>query len=640
MKTFVTMFAVAAVASIGKAVSQPVVPVNAWTQVYGELMQCVQSMGFCRDAAPLSASADDGVELGHHSKEDCIGNSLMYWQEPYSSVKMFKDAVEARDQEDKTEVDYFLIRRDATKSGISTVVTNALIGGVPAASLEGYVRCGASEYVYVSGPKREFYAKAAAFGFDVVLPVPLDLRISGLVTVYRDGQAVQAESPLGVTCSNEIRFDLKAKALPKCTYADFQAARTLDLTMTLMTPNARRSLNEAVETANRLDRNLRAHGRNLAAAGEELTVKATTDRHVLVSNISAINIAELLVSVGLEFNVVWVALATQYDFANYHTATIVQSGSVRERIFPVNSTDVDYSLFKPTIDPVLTPFWTRGITGKNQIVGIGDSGLQTDHCMFTDDKVDVNTAERQRIGGNIYYPGHRKLINYVSFADGIAVDNIDRPDHGTHVAGTVAGSVQKSKENSTGLFSVTHKGVAPDSKISFVDIAFSSGRFSIPDNLIDDYLMPQYKAGARIQTNSWRAYFRNDYNDFARAFDKFSFENQDFVALVCAGNEDFHRGSAGSIGAPATAKNVISVGASMNSDVMLEEDIAYNDGTSPGTLQCNMLTRSATQGKCEDSLASFSCNGPTFDHRIAPDVVAPGEVILVRLFRVKCLSRM
>jgi serine protease AprX len=151
------------------------------------------------------------------------------------------------------------------------------------------------------------------------------------------------------------------------------------------------------------------------------------------------------------------------------------------------------------------------------------------------------------------------------------------------------------------------------------------GGLDVPDDLSNDYLQHQYDAGARIQTNSWGVPYGNQYSSTARHFDSFSFINQDFVALVATGNSDFHRGSTGSMGSPATAKNVISVGASVNTDEFWRVGIAGMTGRPANYYKCNDFTGSNSDGPCQDNLAPFTSGGPTYDHRIAPDVVAPGK---------------
>lgn len=53
--------------------------------------------------------------------------------------------------------------------------------------------------------------------------------------------------------------------------------------------------------------------------------------------------------------------------------------------------------------------WIHHLSGENIILGIGDSGLDTYHCMFYDEECstpfdDINMK-------------HRKIVEYVSFMD-------------------------------------------------------------------------------------------------------------------------------------------------------------------------------------------------------------------------------
>jgi len=89
-----------------------------------------------------------------------------------------------------------------------------------------------------------------------------------------------------------------------------------------------------------------------------------------------------------------------------------------------------------------------------------------------------------------------------------------------------------------------------------------------------------------------------------RDFDAYSYENDDFLMVIAAGNNGSGH-ALNTVGSPATAKNIISVGASQSSG----PDIS-----------------SGMYG--EDYLVDFSGRGPTEDNRIKPDVVAPGAYIL------------
>lgn len=95
---------------------------------------------------------------------------------------------------------------------------------------------------------------------------------------------------------------------------------------------------------------------------------------------------------------------------------------------------------------------------------------------------------------------------------------------------------------------------------------------------------------ASIHSASWGSSY-NGFNIYSFGVDKFTFDNDDFVVVIAAGND----GDEGprTIGAPATAKNCIAVGASLSKPQ-------------------------------QDELVYFSSRGPTMDGRIKPDIVAPG----------------
>jgi len=218
-------------------------------------------------------------------------------------------------------------------------------------------------------------------------------------------------------------------------------------------------------------------------------------------------------------------------------------------------------------------FWNNGLHGEGEIVGIGDTGLDHDMPWFRDPS------------GVTIGPGHRKLVGYdTSLGDN---SDADYPGHGTHVSGTVAGD-REPVDGVTGA-----NGMAPKARIFIQDLSVGSTDFvNVPSDL-GQLFTPAYGTGARLHSNSW-GNSDNAYGPYAASSDRYTWEHRDLLPLFANGNGGPSGYTAGN---PATAKNVISVGASYN-------------GTSAG------------------NMASFSSNGPTADGRIKPTVTAPGYSII------------
>ena len=151
-------------------------------------------------------------------------------------------------------------------------------------------------------------------------------------------------------------------------------------------------------------------------------------------------------------------------------------------------------------------------------------------------------------------------------------------------------------------------GIAPAAKIAFLDISSTVGKLNPPsdnDVLSTGRVSTNGRSPiAHIHSMSWGSKNVFYYNNQARMFDNYMFANDDFLAVVAAGNEGLGD-KASSVTAPGNSKNVLSVGAS--------HSFGYD----------------LARGQLGPSyVASFSSRGPTTDGRIAPDVVAPGKYIL------------
>src|SRR5207302_4704938 len=96
---------------------------------------------------------------------------------------------------------------------------------------------------------------------------------------------------------------------------------------------------------------------------------------------------------------------------------------------------------------------------------------------------------------------------------------------------------------------------------------------------------------ARISSNSWGGDAGGAYTLNSMQVDQFVWNHPDFYIGFSNGNA----GTAGSVGSPATAKDLVGVGATLN-------------GTST-------------------SYATFTSRGPTADGRIKPTLCAPGQTL-------------
>ena len=139
-----------------------------------------------------------------------------------------------------------------------------------------------------------------------------------------------------------------------------------------------------------------------------------------------------------------------------------------------------------------------------------------------------------------------------------------------------------------------------------------------------------YASGARISANSWGV-TNNTYTVDAQAFDALVRDaqpegstyatpgNQEMVIVFAAGN----RGSTvNTVGAPGTAKNVITVGASESVNSLSS---ANGGKSSMGADGCGY---SDAVADAANDLATFSSRGPCSDGRQKPDLVAPGTHII------------
>lgn len=281
--------------------------------------------------------------------------------------------------------------------------------------------------------------------------------------------------------------------------------------------------------------------------------------------------------------------------------------------FIVNSSDVSISAGEYTGHESGTQImnfeaaWNRGFAGEGQIVGVADTGLDTG---------DFAGVHRD-FAGNLLR-GYATGLGSKSWGDPIG--------HGTHVAGSVCGN-----------------GAASDTKIrggAYQSKLVAQGLWSdilnnlAPGSDMEKLFGTSYREGARVHTNSWGSpVLLGKYDSFASKVDEYMWTHPDLLILFAAGNsgqdvDGDGRIDPNSIGSPATAKNILTVGASENeiaSGGIQKKLSELRDGTKKWGVEPLSSDRLSDN---RSGIAAFSSRGPTEDGRIKPEIVAPGTNIV------------
>ena len=212
-------------------------------------------------------------------------------------------------------------------------------------------------------------------------------------------------------------------------------------------------------------------------------------------------------------------------------------------------------------------------------------------------------------------PAHPDFSGRVAYVANYTADSNARDctGHGTNVASIAAGQGRPGAayEDAGGF---DHGlGVAPFARIG-VSKYFDCNRTAAPTFDHAAATAFAYASGARISNNSWGSP-GGDYTVTAALYDRLVRDaspdpgNQAMVEVLSAGNNG--RNGYASLGNQATAKNVITVGAS--------ESVRAS-----GTDGCGVTDAAADSAR---DIADFSSRGPTNDGRLKPDIVAPGTHI-------------
>lgn len=132
-------------------------------------------------------------------------------------------------------------------------------------------------------------------------------------------------------------------------------------------------------------------------------------------------------------------------------------------------------------------FWNAGLDGKNQIVGIGDSGIDMHSCFFSDPQVPFVAPPQQ--GMEWANPLHRKVVYYWGLGDDRYRDLVG---HGTHTAGSIAGFNPAAPDSKA-------TGAARSARLAFADLSRTAGGdVNAPQDLEANYFPKLRQQGACI----------------------------------------------------------------------------------------------------------------------------------------------
>jgi hypothetical protein len=261
--------------------------------------------------------------------------------------------------------------------------------------------------------------------------------------------------------------------------------------------------------------------------------------------------------------------------------------------------------------------------GVGELIAIGDTGCDVAHCAFGVQSAVARTRLALSHGAVPAPPtlGPGKVRGYISYLyanggddsyESPTTDWDDVPDgHGTHVMSLAVG--------------VHVSGTARDASLLVLDFGYrSSGDdyLAVPHDLhthVLEWLTTH--TPARIFSASWGT-DDNGYTAQCRQIDEHAWENDDFVVVVAAGNNGVE--GRATVGSPATAKNILSVGATYSPEAAFA---AYKHAPERWVEDDGRFPFASTTGLDTDAVASFSGRGPTADGRIKPDILVPGSPI-------------
>ncbi len=218
----------------------------------------------------------------------------------------------------------------------------------------------------------------------------------------------------------------------------------------------------------------------------------------------------------------------------------------------------------------------------------------------------------QGIASNLPGTAHPDVVGRIAGIYNATADPLgdSRAGHGQINTGIIMGNASVGTTDVDGY--LLGQGVAPQASVYATKIFRNTGTFDIAGNTFTSLARDAQNAGAIVSNNSWGASLSGAYTADSAEFDMLVRDAdpneggyQPMIYFFSSGNDG---SKPGSVGAPGTAKNVITVGAAENSDM---DGV---DGCAIGPAGADDL----------NDLISFSSRGPNADGRLGVTVVSVG----------------
>ncbi|MGE3062257.1 MAG: S8 family serine peptidase [bacterium] len=335
-------------------------------------------------------------------------------------------------------------------------------------------------------------------------------------------------------------------------------------------------------------------------------VKILQGEHVLLVEVNEAEAREKTIELASIREVYWVSRFLPFELHNAWSRWIMDTFDTLNMKAAADSWKSQLSM-STAADSARMQLYAHGLYGQNQIVGVDDTGCDWDNIYFRDplgtkpvyDKDDDTICEA--VGT------HRKIVCYNAYQDTF---DLSSSGHGSHTSGSVLADSMNS-----GLPSITAfprvMGMAPMAKLAFYDIGGTGDVLYTPTDIGEIYIW-QYNAGARITTSSWgySAGGSSGYDTEARNVDIAGWNHKDMCMFRSSGNDNTSNDSTNT---PATAKNIVTVGATESGFGAGSTTWAVN-----GTSDRNELL----------DVAEFSSHGPTYEGQRKPEVLGCGGLYI------------